>query len=132
MNTANQISFILLLLILFLFTIEIYSRKDARYHQPGRGFKPITKIKLVGKKALIPFIICSAILFISFLFPVSQMIYWSIKFPKYFHDLNIINLNLNTLYLVLLASIFIVLVSLFINYGGRVSKSKILNYLTNF
>ena len=32
----------------------------------------------------------------------------------------------------LLASIFIVFVSLFINYGGRVSKSKILNYLTNF
>ena len=53
-------------------------------------------------------------------------------FPKYFLDLDIINLNLNTLYLVLLASIFIVLVSLFTNYGGRVSKSKILNYLTNF
>ena len=132
LNTANQISFILLLFILFLFSIEIYTRKEARYHQPGRGFKPISKIKLTGKKALIPFIICSVILFISFLFPVSQMIYWSIKFPKYFHDLNIINLNLNTLYLVLLASIFIVFVSLFINYGGRVSKSKILNYLTNF
>ena len=132
LNTANQISFILLLFILFLFSIEIYSRKEARYHQPGRGFKPITKIKLKGKKAFVPLMICSIILSLSFLFPVSQMIYWTIKFPKYFQDLNIINLNLNTLLLVAISSIFLVFVSLFINYGGRISKSKILNYLTNF
>ena len=132
LNTANQISFILLLFILFLFSIEIYSRKEARYHQPGRGFKPITKIKLNGKKAFLPLIICSIILILSFLFPVSQMIYWTIKFPKYFQDINIININLNTLLLVLLASLSIVIISLFINYGSRISKSKILTYLTNF
>ncbi len=132
LNTANQISFILLIFILFLFSIEIFSRKEARYHQPGRGFKPITKIKLNGKKALIPFTICSVILFLSFLFPVSQMIYWTIKFPKYFQDLNIINLNLNTLRLVLLSGVTIVFVSLIINYGSRISKSKVLDYLTNF
>ena len=132
LNTANQISFILLLFILFLFSIEIYSRKEARYHQPGRGFKPITKIKLNGKKSFLPIIVCSLILFLSFLFPLSQMIYWTIKFPKYFHDINIVNLNINTLILVLLASISIVIISLFINYGSRVSKSKFLTYLTNF
>ncbi len=132
LNTANQISFILLLFILFLFSIEIYSRKGAKYHQPGRGYKPITKIKLSGKQSIIPIAICSLILFLSFLFPVSQMIYWTIKFPKYFQDINIINININTLLLVLLASISIVIISLFINYGSRISKSKILNYLTNF
>ena len=132
LNTANQISFILLLFILFLFSIEIYSRKEARYHQPGRGFKPITKIELDGNKKFIPLIICSTILFLSFIFPVSQMVYWTIKYPKYIQDLNIFNLNFNTLSLVLLASVSIAVVSLFINYGGRVSKSKILNYLTNF
>jgi iron(III) transport system permease protein len=132
LNTANQISFILLLFILLLFSIEIYSRKEARYHQPGRGFKPITKIKLNGKKAYVPFIVCSLVLFISFVFPVSQMIYWTIKFPKYSQDINIINMNINTLLLVLLASISIVTISLFINYGSRISKSKVLTYLANF
>ena len=132
LNTANQISFILLLFILLLFSIEIYSRKEARYHQPGRGFKPITKIKLNGKKSIVAVVVCSLILFFSFLFPVSQMIFWTIKFPKYFQDINIINININTLLLVLLASVSIVIISLFINYGSRISKSKILNYLTNF
>ena len=132
LNTANQISFILLLFILPLFSIEIYSRKEAKYHQPGRGFKPISKIKLSGKKAITPFFSCSLILFLSFIFPVSQMIYWTIKFPKYFQDLNIIDININTLFLVILASVSIVIISLFINYGSRISKSRILNYLTNF
>ena len=132
LNTANQISFILLIFILLLFSIEIYSRKEARYHQPGRGFKPITKIKLTGKKSIIPVFICSLIFILSFIFPVSQMIYWTIKFPKYFQDINILKINFNTLMLVSLASLLIVVISLFINYGSRISKSKILNYLTTF
>ncbi len=132
LNTANQISFILLIFILLLFSIEIYSRKEARYHQPGRGFKPITKIKLAGKKSLIPVLICTFIFLLSFIFPVSQMIYWTVKFPKYIQDIDIFKINLNTLILVGLASAFIVTISLFINYGSRISKSRILNYITTF
>ncbi len=132
LNTANQISFILLIFIFLLFSIEIYSRKEARYHQPGRGFKSITKIKLTGKKSIIPIFICSLIFLLSFIFPVTQMIYWTIKFPKYIQDIDIIKINLNTLILVGIASTFIVIISLFINYGSRISKSKILGYLINF
>ena len=132
LNSAYQISFILLLFILLLFFIEFYSRNEAKYHQPGRGFKPIIKIQLSGKKSIIPCLICSLIFFISFIFPVSQMIYWTVKFPKYIQDIDIFKINLNTLMLVGLASALIVIVSLFINYGSRISKSKILNYLTTF
>ena len=60
------------------------------------------------------------------------MIYWTFKFPKYIQDIDILKINLNTLFLVGLASLFLVLISLFMNYGSRISKSKILNYLTNF
>ena len=132
LNSANQISFILLVFILVLFSIEIYSRKEAKYHQPGRGFKPIQKIKLNTKRSLLATAFCSLVFFISFIFPVSQMIYWTFKFPKYFQDIDLLNINLNTLYLVILASLILVFVSLLINYGNRISKSKILNYLTNF
>ena len=37
------------------------------------------------------------------------MIYWTIKFPKYLQDLDILKINLNTLLLVGLASLIIVL-----------------------
>ena len=132
LNTANQISFILLLIILVSFSIEIYSRKEARYHQPGSGYKPISKIKLKGTKSIIAFTFCSIIFLLSFIFPVAQMIYWTVKFPKYYQDLDILKLNLNTVLLVSISSLFLVIISLAINYGSRISKSKILNYLTNF
>ena len=132
LNTANQLSFILLLVILVLFFVENFSRGGAKYHQPSRGFKRIPKIDLQGKKTILPILFCSLLFFFSFIFPTSQMAYWTFKFPKYFQDINLWSLNLNTLILVVIASFVLVFFSFLINYGNRVSKSKFLDYLSFF
>tara|TARA_B100000767_G_scaffold246163_1_gene245519 strand:- start:544 stop:2160 length:1617 start_codon:yes stop_codon:yes gene_type:complete len=132
LNTANQLSFILLLIILVLFFVENFSRGGAKYHQPSRGFKRIPKIDLQGKKIILPILFCSLLFFFSFIFPTSQMAYWTFKFPKYFQDINLWSLNLNTLILVVIASFVLVFFSFLINYGNRVSKSKFLDYLSFF
>ena len=133
LNTANQLSFILLIIILSLFLIENYSRGGAKYHQNSNGgFQKIPKIELKGKKSLFPIIFCTIIFFLSFIFPLSQMIYWTIKFPKYFQDTNIVTLNLNTLLLVCLASIILISLAFLINFGNRISKSKFLDNLSIF
>ena len=132
LNTANQLSFILLLIILCLFFTENYSRGEAKYHQPSRGFKKIPKIDLLGKKSLFPVVLCSLLFFFSFVFPITQMAYWTFKFPKYFQDINLWSLNLNTLLLVILSSLTLIIFSFLINYGNRISKSKFLNYLSLF
>ncbi len=132
LTTANQLSFLLLFFILFLFIIENYSRKRAKYHQPSQGFKNIPKIELKGRKSFLAFSFCSLLFFCSFLFPVAQMSYWTIKFPKYFQDINLWLLNLNTLLLVFLSSGCLIIFSFLSNYGNRISKSKFLNYLSAF
>jgi len=87
--SANQLSFILLLFILFIFFVENFSRKRARYHSPSRGvFVNRPKIKLKGLKSFYAVTFCSVLFFCSFLFPVMQMVYWTFKFPKYLQDLN--------------------------------------------
>ena len=55
------------------------------------------------------------------------MLYWTIKFPENFLDLQTIDLLLNTLYLVVLSSFVLIIFSLISNYGNRVSNNKILN-----
>ena len=60
------------------------------------------------------------------------MAYWTFKFPKYFQDINLWSLNLNTLFLVIIASFTLLIFSFLINYGNRISKSKFLNYLSIF
>jgi len=131
--SANQLSFILLLFILFLFFIENFSRKKARYHSPLRGDlvkKP--KIKLTGLKSFYAIIFCSTLFSLSFVFPVSQMIYWTFKFPKYLQDLNFWSIGFNTLLLVFLSCILMIAFAFVANYGNRVTKSKFLEALTAF
>ena len=128
---ANQLSFFLLLFIFALFIIENLSRKKARYHMNSRGgFKQKQKIKLSGAKSLMAFTFCFLVFFLSFLFPLSQMMYWTIKFPENLFDLQIINLLINTLYLVVLSSLVLMIFALISNYGNRVNKDKTLNILS--
>ena len=117
--------------IFVLFITENLSRKKAKYHLETKGsFKKREKIKLCGKKSFFAFMFCFILFFLSFLFPLSQMLYWTIKFPENLYDFNIINLLINTLYLVSLSSIVLIFFSLISNYGNRVSNKKILNVLS--
>ena len=128
---ANRISFFLLLFIFILFIIENLSRKKAKYHQTTKGgFKQKEKIKLYGYKSFAAFTFCILIFSLSFLFPLSQMLYWTIKFPENLFDIDIINLLLNTIYLVVLSSLVLIIFALISNYGNRVSKNKYLNILS--
>ena len=128
---ANRISFFLLLFIFILFLTENLSRKKAKYHLDSRGgFKQKEKTKLSGVNSFIAFSFCFLLFFLSFLFPLGQMLYWTIKFPENFFDINVINLLLNTLYLVTLSSFVLITFALISNYGNRVSKNKTLNFLS--
>ena len=128
---ANRISFFLLLFIFILFLTENLSRKKAKYHLDTRGgFKQKEKIKLSGTNSFFAFLFCFLLFFISFLFPLGQMLYWTIKFPENFFDINVINLLLNTLYLVGLSSFVLITFALISNYGNRVSRNKTLNFLS--
>ena len=128
---ANQLSFFLLLFIFALFILENLSRNKAKYHFNAKGgFKQKQKLQIKGTKSIAAFLFCFIIFFLSFLFPLSQMLYWTIKFPENLFDLQIINLLSNTLYLVILSSFVLIMFSLISNYGNRVTKNKTLNILS--
>ena len=128
---SNRLSFFLLIFIFGVFILENLSRKKAKYHSNTKGgFKRKEKIQLSGLKAFNAFLVCFIIFFLSFLFPLTQMLYWTIKFPENFFDLQVVALTLNTIYLVFLSSLFLIIFSLISNYGNRVSKNKALNILS--
>jgi len=130
---ANRLSFYLLVFILGLFILENFSRKKAQYHTPTKsGFKKKKPINLTGRKAFLAFTFCALVFFFSFLFPVLQMLYWTISFPKHLADLNLIKLFSNTMLLVFLSSILLISLSFISNYGNRVTRSKLLSILTTF
>ena len=128
---ANRLSFILLLFILALFILENLSRKKAKYHSNTKGgFKEKEKTQLSGGKSFLAFTFCFTLFFLSFLFPLSQMLYWTIKFPENLINFQAFDLLLNTLYLLILSSLVLIIFSLISNYGNRVVKTKTLNILS--
>ena len=130
---ANRLSFYLLIFILGLFILENFSRKKAQYHTSSKGgFKSKSVIILSGYKSFLAFSFCMLVFSISFLFPVLQMLYWTIIFPKHLADLDLINLFSNTIILVILSSCLLIALAFISNYGNRVSKSKFLEALTTF
>ena len=60
------------------------------------------------------------------------MLFWTFKFPKYFYDLNILSIGINTVTLVILSCILMIIFSFIANYGNRITKSKFLEILTTF
>ena len=131
LTLANRLSFYLMIFILGLFILENFSRKKAQYHTPIKsGIKKKGAIVLGNKKKFLAFFFCATIFFISFLFPVLQMLYWTINFPKHLADLDLIKLISNTMLLVFLSSIVLICLSFISNYGNRVTRSKFLNILT--
>jgi len=133
LTLANRLSFYLLIFILGLFILENFSRKKAQYHTSSKGgFKSKSVINLGGYKSFLAFSFCMLVFSISFLFPVLQMLYWTIIFPKHLADLDLIKLFSNTIILVILSSCLLIALAFISNYGNRVSKSKFLEVLTTF
>ena len=131
-NTAYQLSFFLIIFIFIFFGIEKKSRNRSRFSIPSRGYRTIEKIELNGKIKWLAFAILSTLFFFSFVFPVSQMLFWILKFPNNLNFVNLLGLTLNTLQLVLFTTIILILLSFITNYGMRVSESKFLNLVTSF
>ena len=130
---ANRLSSYLLIFILGLFILENLSRKKAQYHTSSKGgFKSKSVIQLSGYKSITASLFCIVVFFLSFLFPVFQMLYWTIIFPKHLLDLNLIQLFSNTILLVFLACCVLIFLAFISNYGSRVSKSKFLDTLNTF
>ena len=131
-NTAYQLSFFLIFFVIIFFVFERRSRGRSRFNIPSRGYSSISKITLKGKMKWLAFSMLFILFSLSFIFPVSQMLFWIIKFPTNFNLLQIIDLTVNTLQLVILTTIILISLSFITNYGMRISESKILSSITNF
>ena len=133
LTLAKRLSSYLLIFILGLFILENLSRKKAQYHTSSKGgFKSKSVIQLSGYKSITASLFCVVVFFLSFLFPVFQMLYWTIIFPKHLLDLNLIQLFSNTILLVFLACCVLIFLAFISSYGSRVSKSKFLEMLNTF
>ena len=60
-----------------------------------------------------------------------MMLSWTVSFPNYFNLSQIIQLNLNSLKLIVISTIIIIFLSLITNFGERILKSNFLAFCSS-
>ena len=106
LNTAMQLSSLLLIFVAIFLLVERLERNKLDYSYAGSTFKPINKIKLTGWKNYLAFIFCFVPLFLGFLLPILEISNWAINYTsESFFSNNFLSSFFNTIFLGILAGI---------------------------
>ena len=131
LQTAMQLSSLLLIFITFFLVLERYSRNNISYTSGSPTYGKIENKTLTGGKNILSFIFCLTPLSIGFILPISELTNWALNYKLDFFEANFIKNSFNTIYLALLAAVFCSFVALIINFSGRIQRSKFFGFLSS-
>ena len=133
LNTAMQLSSLLLIFIAFFVVLERTERNKMSYTYSNSTFRKTGSKKLKGSKSLCVFLFCFTPLFIGFILPIIELTNWAIFFPsENFFSENIIYSFFNTIWLGIAAGIICTMFALFINFLKRFDEGFFLNSSSQF
>ena len=131
LQTAMQLSSLLLIFITFFLVLERYSRNNISYTSGSPTYGKIENKTLTGRKNILSFLFCLTPLSRGFILPISELTNWALNYKLDFFEANFIKNSFNTIYLALLAAIFCTFVALIINFSGRIQKTKFFGFLSS-
>ena len=131
LQTAMQLSSLLLIFVTFFIFLERLSRKNLSYTSGAPVYGEMTQIELKGFKNIFASIICFIPLFIGFILPILELMNWAINYKLDFFNEEFIKNSVNTIYLAILAALFCTLLSLIINFSIRLKNNKFLPYMSS-
>ena len=133
LNTAMQLSSLLLIFITFFVVLERTERNKMSYTYSNSTFRKTGSKKLKGSKSLCAFLFCFAPLFIGFILPIIELTNWAIFFPsENFFSENVIYSFFNTIWLGISAGIICTIFALLINFLKRFDEGFFLNSSSQF
>lgn len=133
LNTAMQLSSMLLIFVTFFLFLERYERNKMSFSYSSSTFKKTNRTKLMGLKNVFTFLFCLIPLLIGFVLPIIELASWALFFPsENFLSKNILNSFLNTIFLGILAAIFCTFFAFYINFLKRFDKGYLLKSTSQF
>lgn len=132
-NSAVKLSSILIFLVLGIMTLENWVRRKKKYSYTTTKIKPIVRKKLTGAKGVIATSVCFIIFSLGFLIPTVQLIQWSLLTYEQILNIKFFGMMLNSLSVALVATVFIVIMSIIIANYSRMKDdgfTKLLSKIT--
>lgn len=125
---AAQLSALLLLVVFLLVILERGSRRRARYHHTSQRQQQLSRFKLTGWRGFWAFMICFGALFLGFLLPAGQLLWWALTTAEESLDRRFLDLIGNSLLLAGSASGLALLLALFLGYGKRLEQTWVVQF----
>ena len=131
LQTAMQLSSLLLIFITFFIFIERLSRKNISYTSGSPIYGEIIKVKLKGYKNILAFLICLIPLLVGFVLPILELSNWAINYKLDFFNEDFLKNSANTIYLAVIAAIFCTFLTLLMNFSIRIQKNNFLFFMSS-
>ena len=131
LQTAMQLASLLLLMVGLFFILERNSRNKAAFTSNDSSFKSENQIKLSGMKSFWAFLICFIPLFIGFILPIAELIFWAFESESTFLNKKFIQTSFNSISLAIIAGLISASLALIINFSIRFKPGDIIKRLSS-
>ena len=132
LDTAMQLSSILLLVIGVFYFIERGTRKTSSYTTDNSTFKITNEVKLKGLEEKAAFLLCFIPLFVGFILPIFELLIWAMETNVDVFNKTFLSSSLNTMVLAISSGLICATLALVINFSVRFNASNILARLSSF
>ncbi|TVQ44512.1 MAG: iron ABC transporter permease [Saprospirales bacterium] len=123
---------VLMLLVFLILGLEKWQRGKAKYTENRGSGKPLQRYETTKSRKILITIWCSIPLLVGFVFPVSQLISWTISSPQSLLDLSFIRLVINSFSLAAVVSVLGIAVALLLIYSIKLYPFWLMRILGKF
>ena len=131
LQTAMQLASLLLLIVGLFFILERNSRNNAAFTANNASFVNDNEVKLSGVKSFGAFLACFIPLFIGFILPITELIFWSFVNESTFFNQKFLQTSFNTISLAIFAGLITAFLALIINFSIRLKPGVIIKKLSS-
>ena len=131
LQTAMQLASLLLLIVGLFFILERNSRNNAAFTANNASFVNDNEVKLSGVKSYGAFLACFIPLFIGFILPITELIFWSFVNESTFFNQKFLQTSFNTISLAIFAGLITAFLALIINFSIRLKPGVIIKKLSS-
>ncbi len=126
---AAQIAVVMLGLVLFLAVVEKLSRRRRRFHNISARRVPVKPVQLRGGRAVLAALACTLPVLFGFVLPFGVILSHALDNPESWVDQDLWQAIFNTVILAGSAAIITILGALFLVYGARQTRGRLLRIL---
>ena len=131
LNTAMQLSSLLLIFVIIFLVIERISRKRASFASSNSLYKKYNIIKLKSHNSFFAMLFCFTPIFMGFILPIAELLNWTINYKLDFFNKDFLESSFNSLLLAIIAALLCTAISFLINFSARLHGNKFLSFLSS-